>query len=179
MSKKGKWKSACSSLRSVGKRFDVIMMKRNGKRRRTEQRVAKRMPHQRQSVWYRSWWKQDNMKMATWKIVYYKSCLFIFSFFSRIVKTQFGWCCICYLIRNSLVALLIVLFIRISSDLRSWCTVIVFSVCARLLSLTEEILLSPLWTMLLCPALAIALVRKSYKCACVCAPLCVRVKMCD
>jgi len=93
---------------------------------------------------------------------------------------KFDWCCLYYSIRNSVVSLLEGLFARILFRIKIpvRCHFCILFFCARPLSLTKTFF-SPLRTRLLCPSLAIHPVHYSYKCACVCVPLYVCVKMCD
>ena len=93
------------------------------------------------------------------------------------------WCCFYDFLRNSLVALLealcawIFFFRLVNIGFFLTCFFLPFCVCARPLSLTKAFL-PPLRGMLLCLVVAIPLVCWSYKCACVCVPLYVRMKIC-
>ena len=92
----------------------------------------------------------------------------------RACESLLDWCCFCYFLRNSLVALLEALFARIFLDLKYRCAEFFF---LQGLSLTKP--LPPLLpTRLLCLVVAVPLVCWLYMCACVCVPLYVHVKMC-
>ena len=88
------------------------------------------------------------------------------------------WCCCYYFVKDSLVALLETLCVRIFFF--SFVNIVFFSChfffwCAK--SLTKAFL-PPLLTRLLCLVVAIPLVCWLYMCACMCVPLYVHVKIC-
>jgi len=93
---------------------------------------------------------------------------------------KFGWCGSYYSIRNSIMSLLEGLFARIlfRIEIPVRCHFCILFFCARPLSLNETFF-SPLRTRLLCASLAIHPVHYSCRCACVCVPLYVCVKMCE